>query len=86
MDGGAGTEDLLDFSDGTVAVNFTLVQSAASTSITNGTGGLGNNDTYQNIEGVIGTSLRRHDHRQRLERHHPRRRRQRHAQWRRWDR
>jgi VCBS repeat-containing protein len=57
MDGGAGSEDLLDFSDGTVAVNFTLVQSAASTSIANGTGGLGNNDTYQNIEGVIGTGL-----------------------------
>ncbi|MDQ0568544.1 VCBS repeat-containing protein [Variovorax paradoxus] len=57
MDGGAGSEDLLDFSDGTLAVNFTLVQSAASTSIANGTAGLGNNDTYQNIEGVIGTGL-----------------------------
>ncbi|WP_418147726.1 VCBS domain-containing protein [Variovorax paradoxus] len=57
MDGGAGSEDLLDFSDGTLAVNFTLVQSAASTGIVNGTGGLGNNDTYQNIEGVIGTNL-----------------------------
>ncbi|MFC0588252.1 beta strand repeat-containing protein [Novosphingobium aquiterrae] len=57
MDGGAGSEDLLDFSDATLGVTFTLVQSAASTSITNGTGGLGNNDTYQNIEGVIGTSL-----------------------------
>jgi VCBS repeat-containing protein len=57
MDGGAGSEDLLDFSDGTVAVNFTLVQSAGSTSIANNTGGLGQNDTYQNIEGVIGTGL-----------------------------
>jgi VCBS repeat-containing protein len=57
MDGGAGIEDLLDFSDGTLAVNFTLVQSAASTSIVNGTAGLGNNDAYQNIEGVIGTGL-----------------------------
>jgi len=57
MDGGAGSEDLLDFSDGTLAVNFTLVQSAASTGIANGTAGLGNNDTYQNIEGVIGTGL-----------------------------
>ncbi|MBT2334163.1 VCBS domain-containing protein [Variovorax paradoxus] len=57
MDGGAGNEDLLDFSDGTVAVNFTLVQSTASTSIANGTAGLGNNDSYQNIEGVIGTDL-----------------------------
>ncbi|MET3917919.1 VCBS repeat-containing protein [Variovorax sp. OAS795] len=57
MDGGAGSEDLLDFSDGTVALNFTLVQSAASTSIANGTAGLGNGDTYLNIEGVIGTDL-----------------------------
>jgi VCBS repeat-containing protein len=56
MDGGNGTEDMLDFSDGTVAVTFTLDQTAGSHSITNGTGGLGNNDTYQNIEGVIGTS------------------------------
>jgi Ca2+-binding RTX toxin-like protein len=57
MDGGDGSEDMLDFSDGTSAVTFTLVQSAVSTSITDGTGGLGNNDTYQNMEGVIGTSL-----------------------------
>ena len=57
MNGGAGTEDLLDFSDGTSAVTFTLVQSSGSTAITNGTGGLGNNDTYMNMEGVIGTSL-----------------------------
>ncbi|MDH4166459.1 MAG: Ig-like domain-containing protein [Gammaproteobacteria bacterium] len=57
MDGGAGNEDMLDFSDGTSAVTFTLVQSAGSTSIANGTGGLGNNDTYSNMEGVIGTSL-----------------------------
>jgi VCBS repeat-containing protein len=57
MDGGAGSEDLLDFSDGTVAINFTLVQSTGSTSIANDTGGLGQNDTYQNIEGVIGTNL-----------------------------
>ncbi len=56
MDGGAGTEDLLDFSDG-AAINFTLVQSAADTSIANGTGGLGNNDIYRNMEGVIGTNL-----------------------------
>ncbi len=39
------------------AMTFTLVQSAATTSITNGTAGLGNNDTYANMEGVIGTSL-----------------------------
>ena len=57
MNGSAGSEDLLDFSDGTLGVTFTLVQSAGSTSIANGTGGLGNNDTYSNLEGVIGTSL-----------------------------
>ena len=57
MDGGAGSEDMLDFSDGAVAVTFTLDQSAGSHSIANGTGNLGNNDTYQNIEGVIGTSM-----------------------------
>ncbi len=57
MNGGAGAEDLLDFSDGTVGVTFTLVQSAANTSITNGTGGLGNNDVYSNMEGVVGTDL-----------------------------
>ncbi len=57
MDGGAGAEDLLDFSDGTVGMTFTLTQSAASSSIANGTAGLGNNDTYQNMEGVIGTNF-----------------------------
>ena len=57
MNGGNGTEDMLDFSDGTVGMTFTLVQSAATTSITNGTAGLGNNDTYVNMEGVIGTNL-----------------------------
>ncbi len=62
MDGGAGTEDLLDFSDGsialgTVATAFTFVQFAANTALANGTAGLGNNDQYANIEGVIGTSL-----------------------------
>ena len=60
MDGGAGTEDLLDFSDGTVGITFTLAQGgtlASPNSIANGTGGLGNNDTYLNMEGVIGTNL-----------------------------
>jgi VCBS repeat-containing protein len=60
MDGGAGTEDLLDFSDGSVAVTFTLAQGGTSASpnmIANGTGDLGNNDTYFNMEGVIGTAL-----------------------------
>ncbi|MCH8616671.1 VCBS domain-containing protein [Sphingomonas sp. SM33] len=55
MDGGAGT-DLLDFSDGTTAITFTLDQTAGSHAIANATGGLGNGDTYQNMEGVIGTS------------------------------
>ena len=60
MDGGAGNEDLLDFSDGTVGINFTLTQGgtlASPNNIVNGTGGLGNNDTYLNMEGVIGTSF-----------------------------
>ncbi|MCF2515414.1 Ig-like domain-containing protein, partial [Sphingomonas sp. G124] len=57
MNGGNGTEDLLDFSDGTVGMTFTLDQTAGSHSITNDTAGLGQNDTYQNMEGVIGTNL-----------------------------
>jgi Ca2+-binding RTX toxin-like protein len=57
MDGGAGTEDLLDFSDGTVGITFTLAQSSSVSSIANQTGGLGNNDNYKNMEGVIGTNL-----------------------------
>ncbi|WP_028105015.1 beta strand repeat-containing protein [Pseudoduganella violaceinigra] len=57
MDGGAGSEDMLDFSDATSGISFTLVQSASSTNIANGTGGLGNNDNYKNIEGVIGTAF-----------------------------
>jgi Ca2+-binding RTX toxin-like protein len=57
MDGGVGGEDLLDFSDGSVALNFTLVQGAGPITLTNGTAGLGNNDTYSNMEGVIGTNL-----------------------------
>ena len=60
MDGGAGSEDLLDFSDGTLAISFTLAQGGTvgtPNAIANGTGGLGNNDTYFNMEGVIGTGL-----------------------------
>jgi len=61
MDGGAGTEDMLDFSDGTMGITFTLQQGTgaggSAISITNGTGNLGNNDGYLNMEGVIGTSL-----------------------------
>jgi VCBS repeat-containing protein len=54
MDGGDGSEDMLDMSDGTALINFTLVQSAGITT-TGGAGGLGN-DSYQNMEGVIGSS------------------------------
>jgi Ca2+-binding RTX toxin-like protein len=57
MDGGDGKEDLLDFSDGTALVNLTLVQSTSNTTLANGTAGLGNNDMYRNVEGVIGTGL-----------------------------
>ena len=62
MDGGAGTEDMLDFSDGPgnpvgTGITFTLVQNSIDTAITNGTAGLGNNDVYRNIEGVIGTNF-----------------------------
>ncbi|WP_309973086.1 VCBS domain-containing protein [Variovorax guangxiensis] len=57
IDGGDGTEDLIDFSDPTVGtgITFTLTQSGINTTF-NGPGSLGN-DTYRNIEGVIGTSL-----------------------------
>ena len=54
MDGGDGSEDMLDMSDGSALINFTLVQSAGITT-TGGAGGLGN-DSYQNMEGVIGSS------------------------------
>jgi len=54
MDGGDGSEDMLDFSDGSALSNFTLVQSTNATN-TNGAGGLGN-DSYKNMEGVIGSS------------------------------
>jgi len=61
MDGGAGSEDMLDFSDGTAAIAgataFTLNQSAVSQNIADATGGLGNNDSYANMEGVIGTNF-----------------------------
>ena len=54
MDGGDGSEDMLDMSDGSALINFTLVHSAGITT-TGGAGGLGN-DSYQNMEGVIGSS------------------------------
>ncbi|MGJ3704451.1 beta strand repeat-containing protein [Variovorax sp. AFSI2.2] len=55
IDGGAGTEDLIDFSDGLNGIAFTLTQSSGNT-VFNGPGSLGN-DTYRNIEGVIGTAV-----------------------------
>jgi len=56
IDGGAGL-DLLDFSDATAAINFTLVQSTSNTTVGSGaTPGLGQ-DTYKNMEGVIGSSF-----------------------------
>ena len=58
IDGGNGTGDLLDFSDATGAINFTLNQG------TNGGGnwstgalsGIGT-DGYKNMEGVIGSMV-----------------------------
>ena len=56
MDGGAGI-DFLDFSDGAAGINFTLVQSNTSTAVNlSGAIGLGN-DSYSNMEGVIGTNF-----------------------------
>jgi VCBS repeat-containing protein len=57
MDGGAGTEDLLDLSDGTSpGITFTLTQSSTATNVNLNTIGLGN-DSYKNMEGVIGTNF-----------------------------
>jgi Ca2+-binding RTX toxin-like protein len=65
IDGGSGI-DLLDFSDATGAFNFTLLQSASS-STTGGIPGVAsvtgrdantvNGDLYKNMEGVIGSSF-----------------------------
>ncbi|CAN7687633.1 calcium-binding protein [Variovorax sp. LjRoot84] len=58
IDGGTGTEDLIDFSDasGAAGITFTLTQSSSDTTFnTPSAAGLGN-DTYRNIEGVIGTA------------------------------
>ena len=57
MDGGVGTEDMLDFSDGTVTLNFTLVQSAAIPRWPTAPPGSATTIAYRNIEGVIGTSF-----------------------------
>ncbi|MBU2227216.1 MAG: cadherin-like domain-containing protein [Proteobacteria bacterium] len=56
MNGSAGI-DLLDLSDATEVITFTLVQSATDTSYSLNSAGLGNNNTYKNMEGVIGTNF-----------------------------
>ncbi len=61
MDGGAGI-DLLDFSDGTTGLTAAFVFNQGDNaggfwSIPNATAGLGNNDAYKDMEGVIGTNF-----------------------------
>ncbi|MFS8934487.1 beta strand repeat-containing protein [Cupriavidus taiwanensis] len=53
LDGGAGI-DMLDLSDAGSGLAFTLVQSTSATSVNLGSVNLGN-DTYSNMEGVIGS-------------------------------
>ena len=54
---GAGTDvDLIDFSDGTAGLTFTLTQSSVNTVFNASAAGSGT-DTYLNIEGVIGTNF-----------------------------
>ncbi|NWL80573.1 RTX toxin, partial [Pseudomonas taiwanensis] len=55
LNGGAGA-DLLDLSDATGALNFTLTQSASDTSVNLSGVGLGT-DIYLNMEGVIGSAF-----------------------------
>ncbi|MGY3451765.1 T1SS-143 repeat domain-containing protein [Bradyrhizobium sp. USDA 4353] len=54
IDGGAGI-DLLDFSDATAGISFTLVQGSNPTYIGANLSGVGH-DTYKNMEGVIGSA------------------------------
>ena len=54
IDGGAGAEDLLDLTGGTGGVTFTLVQSSSNTNVNLSAVNLGN-ESYRNVEGVIGT-------------------------------
>ncbi|WP_280327878.1 tandem-95 repeat protein, partial [Pseudomonas sp. BN102] len=54
LDGGDGL-DMLDLSDATGALTFTLFQSSGDTNVNLSGVGLGN-DTYKNMEGVIGTA------------------------------
>ncbi|MEO6320741.1 MAG: cadherin-like domain-containing protein [Polaromonas sp.] len=58
IDGGTGSEDLIDFSDaaGTTGITFALTQSTSNTTFNTPGGTNIGNDTYRNIEGVIGTS------------------------------
>ena len=56
LDGAGGTGDLLDFSDGTAGLTFTLTQSSSTTSFNASAAGLGT-DGYKNFEGVIGTAF-----------------------------
>lgn len=55
LNGGAGI-DLLDLSDASGALNFTLVQSGSSTLVNLAAVGLGS-DSYKNMEGVIGSDF-----------------------------
>ncbi len=54
--GGAGTADLIDFSDGAAGITFTLVNNGGPTAFNTGAAGLGT-DTYSQVEGVIGTAF-----------------------------
>jgi VCBS repeat-containing protein len=56
LDGAGGAGDLLDFSDGTAGLTFTLTQSTSTTSFNASAAGLGT-DSYKNFEGVIGTAF-----------------------------
>jgi len=55
LDGKGGSSDLLDFSDGTQGITFTLTNNAAG-SFNGSAAGLGS-DTYTGFEGVIGTAF-----------------------------
>ncbi|MDQ0027475.1 VCBS repeat-containing protein [Variovorax paradoxus] len=56
LDGAGGTGDLLDLSDGTAGLTFTLTQSSSTTTFNASAAGLGT-DSYKNFEGVIGTAF-----------------------------
>jgi VCBS repeat-containing protein len=56
LSGAVGTGDLIDFSDGTAGLTFTLVNNGAGTVFNASAAGLGT-DTYSAFEGVIGTTF-----------------------------